>query len=184
MGVARDDHGVTIRFFDRPALRFDEVVFACHGDQVLPLLEDATDHERDVFRSFRTTTNTAWLHTDESVLPVREAARASWNYRLSDEADTAPTVTYHLNRLQSIPSREQFCVTLNPAGEIAEQTVIRKLSYEHPLYDHAAIRAQERWRQVSGVKRTHYCGAYWFYGFHEDGLRSALRVASAFGVEW
>ena len=83
-------------------MRFDEVVLACHGDQVLPLLEDASDAERDVFGQFRTTTNTAWLHTDESVLPVREAARASWNYRLHDEADTAPTVTYDLNRLQGL----------------------------------------------------------------------------------
>jgi predicted NAD/FAD-binding protein len=75
-------------------------------------------------------------------------------------------------------------VTLNPNGDIDESKVIRRMSYEHPLYDHAAIRAQERWADVSGPHRTHYCGAYWFYGFHEDGLRSALRVASALGVEW
>jgi predicted NAD/FAD-binding protein len=93
-------------------------------------------------------------------------------------------VTYHLNRLQGIDSREQFCVTLNPTGDIDERTVIRRMSYEHPLYDHAAIRAQERWRDVSGSHRTHYCGAYWFYGFHEDGLRSAVRVAAACGVRW
>jgi uncharacterized protein len=183
-GIVRDESGAVIRFPDRAAMRFDEVVLACHGDQVLPLLEDATDAERDVFGSFRTTTNTAWLHTDDSVLPVREAARASWNYRLHDETDTAPTVTYDLNRLQRLGTREQFCVTLNPSGDIDDRKVIKKMSYQHPLYDHAAIRAQERWAEVSGVKRTHYCGAYWFHGFHEDGLRSSLRVASALGVEW
>ena len=184
-GIRRDETGVTLRFTDgRPEMRVDEVVLACHGDQVLPLLDDPTDLERDVFGSFRTTTNEAWLHTDASVLPVREAARASWNYRLHDDTDLAPTVTYDLNRLQKLTTPEQFCVTLNPQGGIDERAVIRRMIYEHPLYDHAAIRAQERWAEVSGTHRTHYCGAYWFYGFHEDGLRSALRVAGALGVEW
>lgn len=184
-GIRRDETGVTLRFTDgRPEMRVDEVVLACHGDQVLPLLDDPTDLERDVFGSFRTTTNEAWLHTDASVLPMREAARASWNYRLHDDTDLAPTVTYDLNRLQKLTTPEQFCVTLNPQGGIDERAVIRRMTYEHPLYDHAAIRAQERWAEVSGTHRTHYCGAYWFYGFHEDGLRSALRVAGALGVEW
>ena len=184
-GIGRDDTGVTIRFAEgRPDLRFDDVVLACHGDQVLPLLDDATETERDVFSNFRTTINEAVLHTDDSVLPVLEAARASWNYRLHDDTDLAPTVTYDLNRLQQLTTKEQFCVTLNPNGDIDDRKVIRRMSYEHPLYDHAAIRAQERWADVSGTHRTHYCGAYWFYGFHEDGLRSALRVASALGVEW
>lgn len=183
-GIARDEQGVTLRFTDRPSQRFDEVVLACHGDQVLPLLDDASDVERDVLGQFRTTTNHAWLHTDASVLPVREAARASWNYRLTGETDEAPMVTYDLNRLQRLDTAEQFCVTLNPSGGIDDSKVIRRLIYQHPLYDHAAIRAQERWAEVSGVKRTHFCGAYWFYGFHEDGLRSALRVANALGVEW
>ncbi len=183
-GVTRHDRGVTIALAGRDPQEFDEVVFACHGDQVLPLLTDATDAERDVFSCFRTTTNTVWLHTDESILPARADARASWNYRLHDDTDAAPTVTYHLNRLQSLDTREQFCVTLNPRGDIDEGTVIRRMTYEHPLYDGLAIRAQERWSDVSGVRRTHFCGAYWFYGFHEDGLRSALRVANALGVEW
>ena len=184
-GIRRDETGVTLRFTDgRPEMRVDEVVLACHGDQVLPLLDDPTDLERDVFGSFRTTTNEAWLHTDASVLPVREAARASWNYRLRDDADAAPTVTYDLNRLQGLRTPEQFCVTLNPTSGIDDRKVLRRLTYQHPLYDHRALRAQERWAEVSGVKRTHFCGAYWFYGFHEDGLRSALRVASALGVEW
>lgn len=183
-GIARDEQGVTLRFTDRPSQRFDEVVLACHGDQVLPLLDDASDVERDVLGQFRTTTNHAWLHTDASVLPVREAARASWNYRLTGETDEAPMVTYDLNRLQRLDTAEQFCVTLNPSGAIDDSKVIRRLIYQHPLYDHAAIRAQERWAEVSGVRRTHFCGAYWFYGFHEDGLRSALRVANALGVEW
>jgi len=182
--VQRHEHGVTLTFRDRPSMRFDEVVFACHGDQVLPLLADPSDRERDVFSCFTTTTNTAWLHTDDSVLPVQARARASWNYRLAAGAGVPPTVTYDLNRLQGLTTPEQYCLTLNPDEGIDDRRVLRRLVYRHPLYTREAIRAQRRWADVSGVGRTHYCGAYWRFGFHEDGLMSALRVASALGVEW
>jgi predicted NAD/FAD-binding protein len=182
--VRRSEAGVTVTFRDRPSMRFDEVVFACHGDQVLPLLADPSDRERDVFSCFTTTTNTAWLHTDASVLPVRARARASWNYLLAADADAAPMVTYDLNRLQGLTTPEQYCVTLNPDGQIDERRVLRRFIYRHPLYTREAIIAQQRWREVSGVNRTHYCGAYWFHGFHEDGLNSARRVAGALRVQW
>jgi predicted NAD/FAD-binding protein len=182
--VQRDEGGVTLAFRDRPSMMFDDVVFACHGDQVLPLLADPSDRERDTFASFTTTTNVAWLHTDASVLPAQPRARASWNYRVAADADAAPTVTYDLNRLQGLTTPEQYCVTLNPGGGIDEGRVLRRFIYRHPLYTREAIRAQARWAEVSGVNRTHYCGAYWRYGFHEDGLQSALRVARALGVEW
>jgi len=182
--VRRSEHGVTLTFRDRPSLRFDDVVFACHGDQVLPLLADPTDRERDVFQRFTTTANAAWLHTDDSVLPVQARARASWNYRLAADAEAPPMVTYDLNRLQGLTTTSQYCVTLNPNGAIDERRVLRKFIYRHPLYTSAAIRAQREWGEVSGVNRTHYCGAYWRYGFHEDGLNSALRVARTLGVEW
>ena len=96
----------------------------------------------------------------------------------------APTVTYDLNRLQGLATPEQYCVTLNPDGHIDERRVLRRFVYRHPLYTRAAVGAQRQWRELSGVNRTHYCGAYWSHGFHEDGLNSALRVASALGVEW
>lgn len=182
--IERDEAGVTLHLRNHPPLRVDDVVLACHGDQVLGLLAEPTDTERDVFGGFRTTTNETWLHTDGAVLPKREAARASWNYRLQDDSDAAPTVTYDLNRLQRLTTAEQYCVTLNPRDGIDPAKVIRRMIYRHPLYDAVAIRAQSQWADVSGVARTHYCGAYWFYGFHEDGLRSALRVAKAQGVEW
>ncbi len=182
--VRRSEDGVTLTFRDRPSMQFDEVVFACHGDQVLPLLADPSDRERDVFSCFTTTTNTAWLHTDGSVLPVQARARASWNYRLASDADVPPTVTYDLNRLQGLTTPEQYCVTLNPDGGIDERRVLRRFVYRHPLYTREAIRGQRQWGDVSGVNRTHYGGAYWRYGFHEDGLYSALRVARALGVEW
>ena len=93
-------------------------------------------------------------------------------------------MTYDLNRLQGLTTPSRYCVTLNPDGGIDERRVLRRFVYRHPLYTREAIRAQQQWGEVSGVNRTHYCGAYWCYGFHEDGLNSALRVASALGVEW
>jgi uncharacterized protein len=121
-------------------MRFDEVVFACHGEEVLPLLADPTNRERDVFRRFTTTTNVAWLHTDRSVLPVQSRARASWNYRLTGDGDAPPTVTYDLNRLQGLTTPEQYCVTLNPGGGIDEGHVLGRFVYRHPLYTSEAIR--------------------------------------------
>jgi uncharacterized protein len=178
--VSRSADGVTLRCAGRADEHFDEVVFACHGDQILPLLERPTDSEREILSSFQTTRNEVCLHTDTSLLPRRESARASWNYRLGDRHAVA--VTYHMNRLQSLTTPEDYCVTLNGGDAIDPATVLRRLTYAHPLYTHAAIRAQERWSEISGRHHTHFCGAYWFYGFHEDGVRSGRRVADALGV--
>ena len=182
--IERRETGVTLHFADRPSTAFDEVVFACHGNQVLPLLANPRDVERDVFSRFHTIRNAVWLHTDEAMLPRRGDARASWNYRLGEARDAAPTVSYHLNRLQSLSIDRQYCVTLNPRGRVSDRHVVRKMVYHHPLYTLDALRAQAQWSEVSGVARTHVCGAYWFYGFHEDGLNSAIRVARTLGVEW
>ena len=178
--VVRHADGVRLLFENHTA-EFDEVVFACHGNQILPLLADATAQERDVLQHFETSRNEAVLHTDVRMLPRREAARASWNYCLS--RDGGVNLTYDMNRLQSLTGDVNYCVSLNAAsGAIAPERVIRKMIYHHPLYTRAAVDAQARWHEVSGQNRTHFCGAYWFYGFHEDGVRSALRVASALGV--
>jgi predicted NAD/FAD-binding protein len=160
---------------------FDEVVFACHGNQILPMLADATPAERDVLQNFQTTKNDVCLHTDSSLLPKRPQSRASWNYNL--DGHSGATVTYHMNRLQNLPVKEDYCVTLNANGNIRSDAVLRRMTYYHPLYTREAIRAQARWKEISGVRGTHFCGAYWFYGFHEDGLNSALRVARALGVD-
>lgn len=181
--VARSLDEVTLHFDDRPAEAFDQVVFACHGDQVLPLLEAPTANERAVLSKFTTSENEACLHTDEELLPAREDARASWNYLLPSEPDSKATLTYHMNRLQSIPTPENYCVTLNATNSIDPAKILRVVTFHHPVYDAGAIRAQQRWGEISGQDRTHYSGAYWFYGFHEDGLNSALRVARALGVK-
>ena len=178
--IERSELGVTLQFRDRSALQFDEVVFACHGDQILPLLAQPTDTERKVLSGFTSSRNETCLHTDSTLLPRRAAARASWNYLLGDSGKV--TVTYHMNRLQSLRTAEDYCVTLNANGAVDPGRVLRRMVYEHPLFTQAAIRAQERWPEISGRNHTHYCGAYWFYGFHEDGVRSGMRVAEALGV--
>lgn len=182
--VRRGERGVEITFSNRPSQRFDDVVFACHGNQVLPLLESPTDEEIEVFSALNTSRNDTVLHTDTSLLPRREAARASWNYNICAGSQGQVSVTYHMNRLQSLATSTDYCVSLNANGSIAPDKIIRKLVYHHPLYNHAAIGAQARWSEVSGRNRSHFCGAYWMYGFHEDGLNSAIRVARSLGVEW
>jgi predicted NAD/FAD-binding protein len=181
--VERGLQGVNLKFADRPAMSFDDVVFACHGDQVLPLLESPTEPERAVLGSFTTSRNEASLHRDSSLLPRRRSARASWNYSIHSGGGNRVTVTYHMNRLQSLPTREDYCVTLNGGEWIDPENVIYSTSYHHPLYTQDAVSASARWREISGKNCTHFCGAYWFNGFHEDGLNSALRVARTLEVD-
>jgi len=185
--VARDADGVELHFADeRPASRFDQAVFALHGDRVLPLIENPSHAERDVLRHFRTMENDVVLHTDDALLPRRGAARASWNCLLHLEPGkgTGPvTMTYHMNRLQSLGVPENYCVTLNANAQIRPDKVLRKFVYHHPLFTVEALRAQQRWSEISGVNRLHFAGAYWSYGFHEDGVNSALRVARTLGIQ-
>ncbi len=181
--VARHAGGVTLRFADRPPRTFDHAVFACHATRVLPLLDAPTDAEREVLGRFSTSRNEVCLHTDASLLPRRPPARASWNYHLSGDPDRGATLTYHMNRLQSLQVPEHYCVSLNVDAEVDPSKTLRRMVCHHPLYTREAIQAQARWAEVSGVHRTHYCGAYWFYGFHEDGVRSALRVVRTLETE-
>lgn len=184
--VSRIETGLALKFADgRPEMLFDHVVFATHGDQILPLLAEPSDKERDILGAFRTSRNDVVLHTDETLLPTRPDARAAWNYLLhldNRNGHSPVTMTYHMNRLQSLPVKENYCVTLNPNGAIRPETVLRKFVYNHPLFTLEALRSQKRWAEISGANRTHYCGAYWGYGFHEDGVNSGLRVAESLGV--
>jgi len=184
--VLRDNTGVTIRFAGgRPEMRFDHAVFATHGDQVLPLLQDASELEREILSGFQTSRNEVTLHTDEAQIGRAPAARASWNYLLHPDGrsgDGPATMTYHMNRLQSLPVRENYCVTLNARSRIRPEKILGKFTYNHPLYTPQVIASQKRWAEISGQNRIHFCGAYWMYGFHEDGVNSALRVARALGV--
>lgn len=181
-GIERRERSVRLSFKARPAADFDEVVFGCPGEQALALLANPTDAERGVLRHFHTTANEAVLHTDSRLLPRTRWGRASWNYHLDGAHKHGATLTYHMNRLQALPVSEDYCVTLNPNGSVDRSKVLRTFVYRHPLYTLEAVRAQGQWGEISGRHRIHYCGAYWLYGFHEDGLNSALRVARALGV--
>ncbi len=162
--------------------RFDEVVLATHSDQALALLADASDREHAVLGAIPYQANEAVLHTDVRMLPRRRRAWASWNYHLAEVPSDRTTVTYHMNRLQSLRAEQDFCVTLNRTGEIDPRHVIRTIQYAHPVYTEAGVRAQQRFAEINGRNRTHFCGAYWGWGFHEDGVVSALRVAERFGA--
>jgi predicted NAD/FAD-binding protein len=162
--------------------RFDEVVLATHSDQTRGLLCDASDREHEILGAIPYQLNEAVLHTDVRMLPRRRRAWASWNYHLLDAPQSRTTVTYHMNRLQSLHAEREFCVTLNRSDEIDPAQVIRTISYAHPVYTSRGVRAQERFDEISAQNRTHFCGAYWGWGFHEDGVVSGLRVAERFGA--
>src|SRR5690348_908733 len=176
--VRRSPDSVELRIGDGIE-RFDRVILATHADQALALLEDPTQDERRVLGRFAYTTNDAVLHTDSSFLPRAAGARASWNYRVGD--DGRPTITYHLNRLQALDTARDYCVTLNE--HVEAEHVLDRFTYEHPLYTVETLRAQHELPRLAGG-RTHYAGAYFGNGFHEDGLASGIAVASALGVQW
>ncbi len=169
--------GVVVRTRDG-SQRFDQVVLACHSDQSLRLLADASDEERAVLDAIPYQPNRAWLHTDTRLMPRRRGAWAAWNY-LSDGDAQAPrvSVTYWLNRLQPLPFTTPVLVSLNPLAEPDPARTIASFDYEHPMFDRGATQAQHRLAQLQGDRGTWFAGAWTGYGFHEDGLRSGLAVA-------
>ncbi|QZD70331.1 NAD(P)/FAD-dependent oxidoreductase [Pseudomonas sp. 3-2] len=178
--IDRDAHGVVIH---SPAgiERFDKVVLACHSDQALRLLGNPDDKEREILGALPYADNEVVLHIDTRLLPTRKQAWASWNYRLGGAGHTRAAVTYDMNILQGLQSGTTFCVSLNQSAGITPSKVLARFTYAHPQFSLAAVAAQQRWAEIDGAQHTHYCGAYWANGFHEDGVVSALRVAAAFG---
>jgi predicted NAD/FAD-binding protein len=180
--IARHPDHVSLKARGSEAERFDEVVLATHSDQALSLLADPTEAEHSILRAIPYQANEAVLHTDSRLLPRRRRAWASWNYHLLGDFPDRTAVTYDMNRLQSLRAERQFCVTLNRSEAIDPSQIIRTVSYAHPVFTQAGVRAQQRVSDISGRNRTSYCGAYWGWGFHEDGVVSALRVAQRFGA--
>jgi predicted NAD/FAD-binding protein len=162
--------------------RFDEVVIACHSDQALSMLSDPSDAEREILGAMPYQENQVVLHTDTNVLPRRRRAWGAWNYHVSGEPGGPVGVTYNMNMLQSLTASQTVCVTLNDTDTIDPGLVIDRYTYFHPLFTPEGIAAQRRRAEISGQRRTHYCGAYWRNGFHEDGVVSALAVGAAFGA--
>ena len=181
--LSRDDTGVTVRTASGDA-RFDHAVCACHADTALRLLTDATPLERSVLGAFAFRASETALHTDVSALPRSRRAWSAWNALLpaEDAGVAGPLVTYNLSILQSLPTRTPLLVSLNQRERIDPSRVLARFVYDHPVYTHEALAAQERWGEISGVARVHYCGAYWGNGFHEDGVVSGVRAARAVGA--
>jgi predicted NAD/FAD-binding protein len=161
---------------------FDRVVIAAHADQALALLADPSAAEREVLGAIPYQRNEAVLHTDAALMPRRRAAWSSWNFHLTDEPVARTTVTYWMNHLQRLDARRRYFLTLNRTEAIDPAAVLRRFTYDHPVYTTAGVAAQARVAEVSGVRRTHYCGAYWGWGFHEDGVLSGLRVCEELGA--
>ena len=162
------------------AEHYDQVFLACHSDQALRLLADATALEREVLGAIPYRQNDVVLHTDTSILPRRKLAWAAWNYHLLDEEQDRVAVTYNMNTLQRLGTSTPLLVTLNMTEAIDPARIIKRLSYDHPMYTPRGVAAQARQADVNGVDRTWFCGAYWRYGFHEDGVVSALQALEHF----
>jgi predicted NAD/FAD-binding protein len=176
--VTRLADGVRIRPENSAAMEFDGVVFACHSDQALHLLTDASPAERDILGAIPYQENEAILHTDARVLPRSRLAWAAWNYHIPKQQQNRVALTYNMNILQSLNAPETVCVSLNYGVGIDPNRIIKRIIYHHPVYTPAGIAAQQRHGEISGVNRTYYCGAYWGFGFHEDGVNSANRVVA------
>ncbi|PWB35117.1 FAD-dependent oxidoreductase [Pseudomonas sp. SDI] len=181
--VGRDSGGVTL-VSAAGTERFDNVVFACHSDQALALLEAPSVQEHAVLGAIRYADNDVVLHTDTRLLPRRRKAWASWNYRLGGTEQAPAALTYNMNILQGIEAPVTFCVSLNQTALIDPSQIIARFSYAHPQYSLAASAAQARQAQLQGHQHSYFCGAYWGNGFHEDGVVSALQVARHFGEHW
>jgi len=161
--------------------RFDHVIIATHSDQALKMLTDPTEAEKEVLGAIPYQKNEVVLHTDIAMLPDRQKIWSSWNYFIPSELNSKVALTYDMNVLQSLESESEFCVTLNQKQNIDVTKIKNILEYSHPAYEPCAMSAQRRYGEISGVNRTHYCGAYWGNGFHEDGVKSALAACKYFG---
>ena len=183
--VAVERHPASVRLKDASGQTgiFDHAVLACHADQALRILRDPSSVEAEILSAFPYQRNDAVLHTDPEPLPSRQRAWASWNYRVRREPSRRATVTYNMNRLQGIPGATPLNITLNDFSRIDERLILRRMRYEHPVFTRSREAAQARHREICGVRRTSYCGAYWGYGFHEDGVRSALDACRSIDPE-
>ena len=159
---------------------FDEVVIACHSDQALALLGDATEQEQKILGAIPYSENSVVLHTDINLLPKRKKAWASWNYQLNGNRAKPASVTYNMNILQGLSSDDTFCVTLNQREDIEQSKILREFIYHHPVFSTESINAQQKRLEICGHQHTHFAGAYWYSGFHEDGVRSGVDVAQRF----
>jgi predicted NAD/FAD-binding protein len=178
--ISRNADHVEVTTAGRDPQRFDRVVIATHSDQALEMLTNPSDREREILGAIPYQRNEVVLHTDRRLLPRRRRAWASWNYHLDTDGGGS-SVTYHMNRLQRLSAPEELCVTLNLTERIEPSRVLGSWNYSHPVYTAAGMSAQRRRVEIDGVDRIHYCGAYWGWGFHEDGVVSAMHTCTPLG---
>jgi len=171
--LQRQAHEVSVRLKNGSVEHFDQVFIACHSDQALALLSDASPAEREILGAISYQENEALLHTDTRLMPRKRLAWAAWNYHIPQHPVDRVAVTYNMNILQSLQAPVQFMVSLNRADQIDPAKVLGSYTYHHPVFTAAAVAAQKRRHEINGAQRTYYCGAYWSYGFHEDGVKSA-----------
>lgn len=179
--ITRKDNRVELTLSTGKTEQFDHVVLATHSDQALALLSEPTQSEKEILGAIPYQENLAVLHTDTSLMPRRRSIWSGWNYHISDEDTGRATITYNMNILQSLDAQEEFCVTLNRPEDIHPDRMIGRYLYHHPVFTKKAPQVQMRKTEISGMNRTHYCGAYWGNGFHEDGVKSALSACLFFG---
>lgn len=182
--VTREEQRVILTLADGQQHEFDRVVFACHSDQALAMLADPSPAEQSVLGGIAYQNNEVVLHTDHRLLPERRMAWAAWNYNLASSSTQKATLTYNMNCLQQLNSETTFCVTLNNTQAIAKEKILRQFQYAHPVFNQYTMQAQQRRKEINGQRNSFYCGAYWYNGFHEDGVRSAVDVAAMLGVEF
>ena len=178
--IRRVAQGVMVKARGSQAERYDHVFLACHSDEALRMLADPSREEREILGALPYQRNEALLHTDTSLLPRNRRAWAAWNYHRLPGSRAGVALTYDMNELQGLRSRHRFCVTLNASERVDPRRVLARMEYDHPLFTPEGVAAQSRHAEISGVRSTHYCGAYWRYGFHEDGVVSALLALARF----
>lgn len=181
--VTRDDAGVTVKHVGGED-RFDAIVIATHSDTALALLGDADAVEREVLGAMPYQRNEVVLHTDRRILPTRRKAWAAWNAFVPADAGAECSVSYCMNLLQGFESPEPFVVTLNRTAAIDPAMIIATMQYQHPIYTHASVAAQSRASEINGRRKSWFAGAYWGFGFHEDGMRAGVAAAEGLGVGW
>ena len=168
-------YGTSNEYFD-----YDKVVFATHADDTLKLINNATNAEKDILSSFKYKSNTAYLHNDIRLMPNNKNAWSSWNSILDKKDVSKNCVTYWLNRLQNLETKNNYFLTLNPIFKINDNNIIKKIDFSHPFFDLQSIKAQKKLKELQGLKNSWFCGSYFGYGFHEDGLKSSIDMVKYF----
>lgn len=180
--ISRKDGKVYIGIKDK-IKQYDSVVISTHSNQALNLLSDPTNDEKNILGNIKYQKNTALIHTDISILPKRKLAWSSWNYLINQDSEQLVTLTYNMNILQNLKSDKTYCVTINNTKKLNPDKIIKEIIYHHPLFTESSVKAQKQKAIICGSNNTYYTGAYWGYGFHEDGVNSALDVCNKFGIK-